>query len=402
MGHEAKKWTAIVVAVLIIVVTVVVAAVHNRDVELDSYWVRNPAKFCSGYSGYAVMDPARCYDFEEFYEDFVGAGGREAVAPSGTGRGAAQGGAEAGSTGAAPVGAQSANGHRAHGARVRSAAGADKANSTRSTQARQPAANSASGTQVRRPAANSASGEGASTTGIAMTGTWRDILRFVKIDVCSERDASEEAAGAAGYDEQWIARKDFIAEPLYCMANGDKVTVRITFDLDGLRAAYPGARKLSGENVVTKAYTIGGLKTPTVVDPFAMLARVSVDGDGNLVYTWKHNVVPCGNYFLKHADYTNFDLLDGNGKIVESNVVVFRAGSNAGAGSGAGDGSGTGAGSGTKADGDANSDSMHGAKGQRWKDGDRVRVTTGTTATHYLRDYGIVVQPVEKVFVVQK
>lgn len=340
MGHEAKKWTAIVVAVLIIVVTVVVAAVHNRDVELDSYWVRNPAKFCSGYSGYAVMDPARCYDFEEFYEDFVGAGGREAVAPSGT--------------------------------------------------------------QARQPAANSASGEGASTTGIAMTGTWRDILRFVKIDVCSERDASEEAAGAAGYDEQWIARKDFIAEPLYCMANGDKVTVRITFDLDGLRAAYPGARKLSGENVVTKAYTIGGLKTPTVVDPFAMLASVSVDGDGNLVYTWKHNVVPCGNYFLKHADYTNFDLLDGNGKIVESNVVVFRAGSNAGAGSGAGDGSGTGAGSGTKADGDANSDSMHGAKGQRWKDGDRVRVTTGTTATHYLRDYGIVVQPVEKVFVVQK
>lgn len=339
MGHEAKKWTAIVVAVLIIVVTAVVAAVHNRDVELDSYWVRNPAKFCSGYSGYAVMDPARCYDFEEFYEDFVGAGGREAVAPS---------------------------------------------------------------------------GEGASTTGTGMTGTWRDILRFVKIDVCSERNASEEAVGAAGYDEQWIARKDSIAEPLYCMANGDKVTVRITFDLDGLRAAYPDARKLSGENVLTKAYTISGLKTPTVVDPFSMLARVSVDGDGNLVYTWKHNVVPCGNYFLKHADYTNFDLLDGNGKIVESNVVVFGAGPGTAADSGAGAGSGTGADSsteagsdararsGSKADSDANSDSTCGAKGQRWKAGDRARVTTGTTATHYLRDYGIVVQPVAKTFVVQK
>lgn len=311
MGHEKKKWTAFVVAVLIIVVTAVVAAVHNRDVELDSYWVRNPAKFCSGYSSYAVMDPARCYDFEEFYEDFVGAGGREAVAPSGT--------------------------------------------------------------QVRRPAATRV--RGVSTTGTAMTGTWRDILRFVKIDVCSERNASEETAGAAGYDEQWIARKDFIVEPLYCMANGDKVTVRITFDLDGLRAAYPDARKLSGENVLTKAYTISGLKTPTVVDPFAMLSHVSVDSNGNLVYSWKSTILPCGRYFLKHADYTNFDLLDGNGKIVESNVVVFGSGSGAGAG---------------------------GGKPHHWKVGDRVLVTVGTTATHYLRDYGIVVKPVEKVFVVQK
>lgn len=370
MGRNKSKWTAIILAVLIIIAIVIVAVVHSRDVELDSYWVRNPAKFCSGYSGYATMDPARCYDFEKFYEDFVGTGREAAQAQSGTGR-EARGGAK---------------GKHAVVSRIGRA----------DTGERAAASHNGGAPAGRQAAENGAGGAGASTPGTAKTGTWRDILPFVKIDVCSERNASEDSESAAGLDNPWIARGNFIAEPLYCIANDDKVTVRITFDLDGLRAAYPNARKLSGDgNVITKAYTISGLKQPTVLNPFAMLTRVSVDRDGNLVYTWTHNVVPCGNYFLKHANFTNFDLLDGNGQIVESNVVVFRAdGAGAGADAVRCAGRDAKAAPGTKTGSDS--------KPRHWKVGDRVRVSAGTSATHYLRDYGIVVKPTAKVFVVQR
>lgn len=152
------------------------------------------------------------------------------------------------------------------------------------------------------------------------------------------------------------------------LKNGDKVTLTLTFDYDGLNSAYPQARhKMSGNNIFTKTYTVQGLKEVQTLDPYSILTKVYVKNPDDGIYLhWANTSVPIGDYTVKHSEGTQFDLVDSKGDVVVSDFLYFTS------------------------------------SNDYPEVGDKVTIDAGPyEEDDYLTDYGIVVKPLEKEFTVQ-
>lgn len=152
------------------------------------------------------------------------------------------------------------------------------------------------------------------------------------------------------------------------LKNGDKVTLTLTFDYDGLNSAYPQARhKLSGNNTFSKTFTVKGLKEVQTLDPFTILTKVYVKNPDDGIYLhWANTSVKIGDYTVKHSEGTQFDLVNSKGEVVVSDFLYFTS------------------------------------SNDYPEVGDKVTMYAGPyDEDDYLSDYGIVVKPLEKEFTVQ-